>query len=186
MAAAVVCELPPEMQGQVETQQYDEDRNGNILTFVNTLDATQAEESQQPASQTKGPEQEVLEEQSQKPEEDKEKDGEKADCQHRSWMLQRTLKKFLKVRKQSYHHRSWWFHLKKFLKVVTLHLFKLTSLKVSLTSKKLLLNANSAVSAAQCWTGWKEIPTSCGARVVIASPQPCGDTLPGLHKASLH
>ena len=79
MAAAVVCELRPEMQGQVETRQYDEDRNGNILTLVNTLDATQAEESQQPASQTKGPEQEVLEEQSQKPEEDKEKDGEKAD-----------------------------------------------------------------------------------------------------------
>ena len=66
-------------RGQVETQQYDQDRHGNILTFVNTFDATQAEESQQPASQTRGPEQEVLEEQSQKPEEDKEKDGEKAD-----------------------------------------------------------------------------------------------------------
>jgi len=63
--------------------------------------------------------------------------------------------------------------------------FKLRSLKVRMRSKKLLLNANSAVSAAQCLTWWKGTPTSSGARAVIASLQPCGDTLPGLRKASL-
>lgn len=47
--AAVVAELPPELQGQVETQQYEHDRNGNVVSFVN---AAQIEDTSAAADAT--------------------------------------------------------------------------------------------------------------------------------------